>query len=112
MRQIAVYITARDTKQARTIGKALLTERLAACVNIFSGMNSLYFWEGRLCDGREAALIVKTRAALLGRLVKRTKELHSYAVPCIVAWPITGGNSDFLRWVEKETQAGKSLKKR
>jgi periplasmic divalent cation tolerance protein len=112
MRLIAVYITTRDIKQARRIGKALLTERLAACANILSGMNSLYFWKGRLCDEREAALIVKTRAALLKRLITRVKTLHSYSVPCIVAWPITGGNSDFLAWVEKETSAGKPLLKR
>ena len=112
MRPIIVYITARDVKQARRIGKALLAERLAACANIFSGMNSLYFWEGRLRDEREAALIVKTRAALLNRLIKRVTTLHSYSVPCIVAWPVAGGNRDFLSWVEKETSAGKSHLKR
>jgi len=112
MRLIIVYITARDVKQARRIGKALLAERLAACANIFGGMNSLYFWEGRLRDDREAALIVKTRAALLSRLIKRVKALHSYSVPCIVSWPVAGGSRDFLDWVEKETAAGKPHPKR
>ena len=112
MRPLMVYITARDVKQARRIAESLVTGRLAACANIFSGMRSLYFWEGRLRDDREAVLIVKTRAALLGRLVKRVKTLHSYSVPCIVAWPITGGNSDFISWVGKETTAGKPRHKR
>jgi periplasmic divalent cation tolerance protein len=112
MRLIVVYITARDVKQARRIGKALLAERLAACANIFGGMNSLYFWEGRLCDEREAVLIVKTRAALLGRLIKRVTSLHSYSVPCIVSWPVAGGNRDFLEWVKKETSTGKPHPKR
>ena len=112
MRLIVVYITARDAKQARRIGKALLRERLAACANIFSGMNSLYFWEGRLCDGREAVLIVKTRAALLDQIIKRVTTLHSYSVPCIVSWPVAGGNRDFLEWVGKETAAGKPRLKR
>jgi periplasmic divalent cation tolerance protein len=107
MRTLAVYITARGIPEARKIGKALVRERLAACANIISGMHSLYFWEGRLCDDREAVLIVKTRAALLGRLVKRVRQLHSYSIPCIVALPIVGGNRDFIEWVEKETAAGK-----
>ena len=106
MRLIMAYITARDARQARAMGKTLVRERLAACANILSGMDSFYFWEGRLCRGREAVLIVKTRAALLERLVARVKKLHSYSVPCIVAWPITGGNRDFIAWALKET-AGK-----
>jgi periplasmic divalent cation tolerance protein len=103
MQPLLVYITARDKKQAKGIGRTLVKERLAACANIFDGVNSLYFWEGRLCDDREAVLIVKTRDTLLNRLVKRVKTLHSYSVPCIVALPITGGNKDFLSWVKKET---------
>jgi periplasmic divalent cation tolerance protein len=102
-----VYITARDVKQARRIAASLVTGRLAACANIFGGMRSLYFWEGRLRDDREAVLIVKTRAALLEKLIKRVATLHSYSVPCVVAWPITGGNRDFISWVLKETAAGK-----
>lgn len=103
MRLAAVYITARDGKQARAIGKTLVRERLAACANIIGGMHSIYFWEGRLCEGRETVLIVKTRAALLRRLVKRVRSLHSYAVPCIAAVTIAGGSRDFLDWVAKET---------
>jgi periplasmic divalent cation tolerance protein len=106
------YITARDTRQARTIGKTLVRERLAACANVLSGMNSFYFWEGRLCSDREAVLIVKTRAALLERLVKRVKTLHSYSVPCVVAWPITGGNRDFIAWALKETAGERTHTKR
>jgi periplasmic divalent cation tolerance protein len=107
-----VYITARDAAQARRIGRDLVAGRLAACANILSGMRSLYFWKGRPCDDREAVLIVKTRAALLEKLVKRVKRLHSYDIPCIVAWPIAGGNREFLRWIEKETSAGKPPDKR
>jgi periplasmic divalent cation tolerance protein len=107
-----VYITAKDTEQARRIGKALVTEKLAACVNIFESMNSLYFWKGEFCDEREAVLIAKTRATLLSRLTKRVKELHSYEVPCIVALPIVGGNRDFLEWVGRETRQKKRSRKK
>jgi periplasmic divalent cation tolerance protein len=104
MPAIMVYITARDRKQARAIGRTLVEGRLAACANIINEMNSFYFWEGKLCDDRESVLIVKTRRALLGRLIKKVKSLHTYEVPCIVALPITGGNREYLKWVDKETR--------
>ncbi len=98
-------MTAKDREEAKRIGTAIVVEKLAACVNIIDGMNSLYFWEGTLCDEREAVLIAKTTEALLPRLVDRVKQLHSYRIPCIVAMPITGGNRDFLRWIGHETAA-------
>lgn len=101
---LLVYITARDLDQARLIARTLVTEKLAACANIIPAVNSLYFWEGTLCDDSEAAIVCKTRQELLDRLVKRTKALHTYAVPCIVALPIVGGNSAFLDWVRGETK--------
>jgi periplasmic divalent cation tolerance protein len=109
---LLIYITAKDNTQARTIGKAIVKERLAACANIIPAMNSFYFWEGKLCDDAEAVVIVKTRKALLDRLIKRVKTLHSYAVPCIVALPIVGGNPDFLAWVHEETRGRKPRKRK
>ena len=103
MRFLFVYITAKDRQQARAIGKTIVTEKLAACVNIIDGMNSIYFWEGKLCDDTEAVLIAKTRDTMLDRLTKRVKELHSYSVPCIVALPIVGGNREYLGWLRNET---------
>ena len=101
---ILVYITAKDKNQARAIGRALVREKYVACANIIDRINSLFFWEGNLCDGSEAALIVKTRKSLLDKVIKRVKELHTYSVPCIVALPIAGGNPDFLKWVRQETE--------
>jgi periplasmic divalent cation tolerance protein len=108
MKPLFVYITTKDKKQARLIGKALVTEKIAACVNILDEVNSLYFWEGKLCDDTEAVLIAKTMDANLGKLVKRVKKLHSYSVPCIVALSVVGGNEDFLKWVKSETAINKS----
>jgi periplasmic divalent cation tolerance protein len=101
---LLVYITARDREQARKIAKTLVCEKLAACANIIPAINSIYFWEGSLCDDTETALIVKTRSNLMDKLVKRAKTLHSYTVPCIVALPIAGGNPAFLDWITKETK--------
>lgn len=108
MKPLFVYITAKDKKQARQIGKALVTEKIVACVNIIDGVNSLYFWEGKFCDDTEAVLVAKTLDTNLERLVKRVKKLHTYKVPCIVALPIVGGNEGFLRWIKSETAINKT----
>jgi periplasmic divalent cation tolerance protein len=99
-----VYITCKDKKQARTIGRALVEERLAACANIIDKMNSLYWWEGAVQDDSETVLIVKTRRTLVPALARRVKQLHSYTVPCVVTTPIVGGNADFLAWIGRETR--------
>jgi periplasmic divalent cation tolerance protein len=104
MEPMIVYITAKNLQQARSIGKTLVEERLAACANIIDGMQSIYHWEGRLCEDTETVLILKTRRELLERLVVRAGELHSYSCPCIVACPIVGGNGDYIEWIEKETK--------
>jgi periplasmic divalent cation tolerance protein len=100
-----VYMTAATPEEARRIGRALVEERLAACVNIIPGMTSFYRWQGNIDEGRETVLIAKTRQALVERLTARVKALHSYAVPCVVALPILGGNPDFLQWIGEETTA-------
>ncbi len=99
-----IYVTARNKDEARHVGRALVESRLAACVNIIDGMNSMYWWNGRVQDDSEAVLIAKTKESLVPELVAKVKELHSYECPCVVAVPILGGNADFLNWVAKETR--------
>lgn len=100
-----VYMTAADKTEAINIGRALVEERLAACVNVFDGMTSLYWWEGKLEQGHEAVLIAKTRQALTAKIIDRVRELHSYDCPCVIAWPIETGNPDYLDWIERESSA-------
>lgn len=103
MAAVFVYITAASPEQAATIGRALVEERLAACANILPGMHSIYHWQGAVETAEETVLIVKTRQSLAEALTARVRELHSYDVPCVTVLPITGGNPDFLRWIEDET---------
>lgn len=98
-----VYMTAGSRGEAAAIGRRLVEERLAACVNILTPMQSIYRWEGKVEEAAEAVMIAKTTAGCLERLVSRVKELHSYDCPCVVAWKITGGNPAFLDWVAEET---------
>ncbi len=97
-----VYVTAKNKTEATVIGRALVEERLAACVNIFESMTSIYRWEGGIEESTEAVLIAKTGEELMDRLVERVKLLHSYTCPCVVAWPIPMGHSAYLDWIEKE----------
>ncbi len=98
-----IYITAADREEARRIAETLVSERLAAGVNILAGVNSLYRWKGEIRDEREAVLIAKTTEALVPDLVERVKALHSYECPCIVSLPVAAGNPAFLEWVAAET---------
>jgi periplasmic divalent cation tolerance protein len=103
MDKVLLYITASSRKEADKIGALLVEERLAACVNIIEGMSSIYRWEGRIHMETEVVVIAKTVADLIEKLSLRVKSIHSYMVPCIVSLPITGGNPDFLKWIEDET---------
>ena len=102
---VSVYVTAPNEAEAVAISRALVGERLAACVNILGPIRSLYWWDGSMHDEREVAFIAKTRASLLPKLTARVKQLHSYECPCIVATPITGGNADFVKWLFAQTSS-------
>lgn len=104
MPESLVYMTCGSAEEAERIGRSLVEKRLAACVNMFEGMRSLYWWEGKVEKGSEVVLIAKTRKDLVDDLTREVKRLHEYDVPCIVTVPIDGGNGDFLRWIQEETQ--------
>lgn len=104
MRTMLIYITAANRTEARRLAAALVGERLAACANLLPAIESRYWWKGRIEEGREVALLAKTRATLVPRLIRRVKALHSYETPCIVALPIAAGYAPFLRWIAAETR--------
>lgn len=98
-----LYITAADRSQALSLGRGLVEARLAACANILGDITSFYWWQGKLEEGGEVALIAKTRRGLVEAATEWVRANHSYTVPCVVSVPITGGNPDFLRWIGEET---------
>jgi len=99
MRVCLVYVTAGSLEEAKDIGRALVTARLAACANIIPHMHSIYEWEGKLQEDTEAILIAKTTESLVGPVVEKVKALHSYTCPCVVSLPVSDGNREFLDWV-------------
>ena len=98
-----IYITTGDEAEARKIGGTLIAERLAACANIHP-IRSIYRWRGEIEETDEAALLLKTRADLVGQIIARVKALHSYEVPCIIATPIETGNPAYLEWISESTR--------
>jgi len=97
-----IYMTTGSKEEARTIGRELVQARLAACVNIFDNMNSIYRWEDRLQDDNEVVVIAKTTRNRVPELIEKVKDMHSYDCPCIISLPVAEGNPDFLQWIENE----------
>ena len=99
-----IYITAGSVEEARTIGNKLVSDKLAACVNIIDNVRSMYWWEGEVQDDKEVILIAKTKESLVPELVEKVRSIHSYSCPCIVSLPILDGNRAFLDWIVEETK--------
>ncbi len=96
---LVVLMTAPDAEVARKIGRALVEERLAACVNIVPGVRSIYAWQGKVNDDAEVLCLMKTRRTLYPALRDRVMALHPYQVPEIIALPVAEGNAAYLAWV-------------
>ncbi len=86
--------------------KRLVRHRLAACVNILGVMRSIYRWRGAIEEGREIAVLAKTSSGRVEEVIAAVRKLHSYEIPCIVAWPLAKGHGPFMKWIGDET--GKS----
>ncbi len=101
-----VYITTANSDEAASIGRALVEKRLAACVNIINPMSSIYWWEGKVEQGEETILLVKTLERHLSRLTAEVKRLHSYDCPCVAVLDIRAdvGNGDYLQWIANEAR--------
>jgi periplasmic divalent cation tolerance protein len=99
-----VYMTAGSKSEAQKIAKALVENRLAACVNILENMQSIYRWEEEIQQDTEVVLIAKTTERLVSELIDKVKSLHSYDCPCIVSLPILDGYAPFLNWIHDEVK--------
>ena len=97
---IFVYITCKNKEEAMSIGKSLVTIKLAGCVNILEQMTSIYEWEGNLEVTEEVVIIAKTNESLFNEIISHVKKIHSYTVPCILSIPIQNGNEEYLKWLE------------
>jgi periplasmic divalent cation tolerance protein len=100
MSVISVYAVFADAEEAERIGRAMVEERLTACVNLLGEVHSIYRWQGAVETSDEVAAIFKTTDERAGQLITRIAALHSYDVPCVAAWPIEKILGDYADWVE------------
>ena len=100
MSYLIVFMTAPNREEAMKIVRTLLEERLIACGNIVDPVSSLFWWKGKIEEEKEVLVILKSNDKLFKKLSKRIKELHSYDVPEILAFPIVDGNSSYLDWMK------------
>ena len=100
-------MTAGSIDEAKNIGRELIKQNLAACVNLLENMTSIYKWEDKLEEGQEVVMIAKTRKTLMPKLIKTVTKHHSYECPCVLELPIQGGNPEVLRWIAAETEQNK-----
>ena len=103
-KSIVVMVTCGSEEEALKIARSLVEERLAACVNLFPPVRSIYRWDGKIWDEKEWLLIIKTQQNRFEELEKRVKVLHSYSVPEIIGLPIIEGASSYLEWLKEMTQ--------
>lgn len=101
-----VFFTAPSLEVARELAAGILERRLAACANLVPGVESHYWWEGKLCHEAEVLMILKTTETRLAELEAHVLEAHPYDTPEFVAWPISAGSQRYLDWVTANTAAG------
>ena len=98
---IVILVTCANKNQAKKIAAGLINAKLAACVNIIPGVESLFWWENKMDHADEVLLIVKSKKTKLARIIKKVRSLHSYSTPEIIALPIIAGDKDYLKWINE-----------
>ncbi len=94
-----VLSTAPSLDEARRIAHALVERKLAACVNLVPGLESVYRWQGKVENASEILLLMKTERGKEDELFQAIAEIHGYEVPEAISLPIHGGLEPYLRWV-------------
>jgi len=102
---VSVYCVFGSAEEAERIGRQVVEERLAACVNILGPCRSIYRWQGAIDEAEEIPAILKTSQTSQERLISRLAELHSYEVPAVVAWPVQAAHAPYASWVQAEASA-------
>ena len=97
--ELIVLVTTPNAEESARIADALVSERLAACVNIVPAIESIYRWEGKVTRDHESLMIIKTTVQRYDELERRVKELHSYSTPEVIALRIERASEQYLKWM-------------
>lgn len=102
---LVVFSTFPNPDKAAEVARTLVTEHLAACVNLVDPVRSIYAWKGEICDDREVLAVIKTTSEKLDAMKARLVELHPYEVPEVIALPIEAGHTPYLDWLAAATKS-------
>ena len=92
-------------EEATNIAEKLVQEHLVACVNIVSGITSIYWWNNSVQKEQEYLMIIKTERSMFHKIQENIKALHSYEVPEIISFPLENGSQEYLQWIETTLQS-------
>jgi periplasmic divalent cation tolerance protein len=106
-RPVLIYTTFATMEDAKALGNVLVERQLAACVNIFPAMLSIFAWKGAREEASEVAMMIKTRAGLADTVLAEAKALHPYEVPALLVLPTTGGDAEYCEWIRAQTASPK-----
>lgn len=95
-----LYVTAKDKAEARRISTHLLQQKLIACANMFP-VESMYWWKGKIVNGKEVVLILKTMKNKVAVVRNEIEKMHSYRIPCITEIKVKV-NEKYARWLQEQ----------
>lgn len=100
--KIVVLSNCGSEEEARRVARALVEARVAACVNILPGIQTIYRWQGAIQEDSEWMLVIKSTRSMFDRLSVELRKAHSYQVPEVLAIPVIAGDQDYLDWMDRE----------
>lgn len=100
--KILVFSNCGSEEEARRVARALVEARVAACVNIVPGIQSIYHWQGAIQEDSEWMLVIKSTRSLFDSLAAELRKIHSYQVPEVLAIPVIAGDQNYLDWMDRE----------
>ena len=101
---VVIFVTAPNKEEAGKIADKLIRDKLAACVNIIAGVESVFRWEGKIERANEALLIIKSTEENQHKIINTVKSLHSYEVPEIICMRISAGFKPYLDWINESVR--------
>ena len=101
---LTLMTTLPDRDSARQLAQKLVGEQLAACVNILPGVESVYFWQGKIEQSDEVLLLIKVPEAGYEAVQQRLKTLHPYQVPELIALPVVKALPEYVQWAHEMTR--------
>lgn len=104
MEYFIFYVTVSNLEEGKKIGKSLVENKLAACVNIVDKVHSIYEWQGKIEEDTEFLLIIKTTSELSDQVIDKIEEIHSYDVPECIGFKIEKGSKPYLDWIGHVTK--------